>query len=254
MWRKLRLLILLLILATVAQQAWLKDGAPDWHKTLYVSLYPINADGSPAANEAVLAFQQRPLEQIEDYFNDTAAVYRLGVKPFALRASSSMTSRPPIPPSQSLLGTIAWSLQFRWWAWRYTPASNIKPDIRLYLLFYDPSTRPVLSHSTALSKGRIGLVNLFASRRQVSQNDIIIAHELLHTVGASDKYDLATTLPIYPTGYAEPQREPLYPQPYAELMGGRRPLSETSAEIPESLQQVVIGETTAREIGWRRTS
>lgn len=252
MWRKLRLLVLLLILATVAQQAWLKDGAPDWHKTLYVFLYPINADGSQAADEAVQVFQQKPLEQVEDYFNEAASEYGLGVKPFALRASTSLATRPPAPTSHNLLSSIAWSLNFRWWAWRHTPASPIKPDVRLYLLFYDPSTHPVLAHSTALSKGRIGLVNLFASRHQVSQNNVIMAHELLHTVGATDKYDFATTLPVYPAGYAEPQREPLYPQPYAELMGGRRPISESSAEIPESLHQTVIGETTATEIGWRK--
>jgi len=42
----------------------------------------------------------------------------------------------------------------------------------------------------------------------------------------------------------------LFPQEQAELMAGRIPLSESRAEQPESLRQVVIGTLTAREINW----
>jgi hypothetical protein len=44
----------------------------------------------------------------------------------------------------------------------------------------------------------------------------------------------------------------LYPQSFAELMGGRIPVSSTEATTPESLQQVLIGAKTASEIGWRK--
>jgi hypothetical protein len=84
----------------------------------------------------------------------------------------------------------------------------------------------------------------------LGSNDVVIAHELLHTLGATDKYDLATGLPSHPAGYAEPERAPLHPQSHAELMGGRIPLSGSRAETPESLRRVVIGPATAREIGW----
>jgi hypothetical protein len=33
-------------------------------------------------------------------------------------------------------------------------------------------------------------------------------------------------------------------------MGGRVPMSEYKAEIPKSLAQTLIGDKTAREIGW----
>ena len=78
---------------------------------------------------------------------------------------------------------------------------------------------------------------------------MIIAHELLHTVGASDKYDTSGE-PIYPDGYAEPDLQPLYPQTHAELMGGRIPLSEYNSQMPNYLATVVVGESTAREINW----
>jgi hypothetical protein len=49
---------------------------------------------------------------------------------------------------------------------------------------------------------------------------------------------------------ADPDQKPLYPQTRAEIMAGRRALSETDAEIPDSLKDVVIGPLTAQEIHW----
>jgi len=94
------------------------------------------------------------------------------------------------------------------------------------------------------------VVNAFATRSQNAQNNIVIAHELLHTVGATDKYDPATNQPLYPQGYAEPEQQPLLPQRFAEIMGGRVPLTQADAEMPDGLEQVLIGADTAREIRW----
>ena len=77
---------------------------------------------------------------------------------------------------------------------------------------------------------------------------------LLHTFGASDKYDLSTLQPIYPQGYAEPGRNPRLPQEMAEIMGGRIPLDEQTAEIPISLADTLIGPETAQEIGFLRST
>jgi hypothetical protein len=145
---------------------------------------------------------------------------------------------------------MLWSLKFRLFAWQNSPKVNIRPDIRLYLLYYNPKNNTVLGHSTALNKGRIGRVNLFASSAYAKKNLVVTTHELLHTLSATDKYDLQSTLPIYPDGYAEPDKMPLYPQNFAELMGGRIPKNDSEAEIPKSLRHTMIGEKTAREIGW----
>jgi hypothetical protein len=77
-----------------------------------------------------------------------------------------------------------------------------------------------------------------------------MAHEMLHTLGATDKYDLANGLPSWPAGYADPERKPLYPQTQAELMGGRIPIDAHHAEVPGSLSDVIVGAATATEIGW----
>ena len=99
----------------------------------------------------------------------------------------------------------------------------------------------------------IGFKRLFPElcdefRREAPFNNVIIAHEFLHTLGASDKYDPADGLPLFPLGFAEPEKEPRFPQRLAEIMGGRIPLSDYDAEIPGSLKHVIIGADTALEI------
>jgi len=94
------------------------------------------------------------------------------------------------------------------------------------------------------------VVHAFASRSLNGSNDIVIAHELLHTVGASDKYDLASGTPLFPQGFADPAQEPRFPQQRAEIMAVRRALSASESEIPASLEAVVVGPATALEIGW----
>jgi hypothetical protein len=119
----------------------------------------------------------------------------------------------------------------------------------MFLLYFDPAQSRRMAHSTGLQKGLLGLVNVFASADMASQNNVVITHEFLHTLGASDKYD-ATHQPVYPDGYAEPDLAPLLPQRYAEIMAGRTPLTETTAETPASLDNALIGGKTAQEINW----
>ena len=125
-------------------------------------------------------------------------------------------------------------------------------DIDIYVRYFDPQQRSRLSHSLGLQKGLIGVVNAFAETTQAGSNNVIIAHELLHTLGATDKYDRVTNQPRFPGGFAAPDSAPRFPQSRAELMGGRIPLSPTQSQIPASLSEVVIGPETAREIRWIR--
>jgi hypothetical protein len=83
-----------------------------------------------------------------------------------------------------------------------------------------------------------------------SSNNVVIAHEILHTLGASDKYDAATLAPLFPDGYAEPERQPRFPQEFTEIMAGRLPVDVNTFEIPGSLDEVLIGDATALEIRW----
>ncbi|MEO1897775.1 MAG: hypothetical protein ABGX36_08190 [Cycloclasticus sp.] len=105
-----------------------------------------------------------------------------------------------------------------------------------------------MAHSLGLQKGLIGVVNAYAAEGYRATNNIVIAHELMHTVGASDKYDLSTGQPIYPYGFAKPDNH--YEQTKAEIMAGRVPLNERESVMPKSLRYSIIGNKTAREIAW----
>jgi hypothetical protein len=124
------------------------------------------------------------------------------------------------------------------------------PQIRIFVRYHDPAFTQSVPHSVGLQKGLVGVVHGFADPTMRGSNNVVIAHEILHTLGASDKYDPATLAPLYPIGYAEPDRTPRFPQPFAEVMAGRRAESATEFIMPASLDEVIVGQATAMEIRW----
>jgi hypothetical protein len=255
MWKALRVVILLFILATVAQAAWLaKRDASDWNNPLIVVIYPINADGSDAAERYIGALGVQRFQPIEQFMREQAAVYALPLaQPVELRLSPRINSLPPpTPDAGNVPAIVLWSLRLRFWAWWNDTYPGARANVRLFLLYHDDRTSPRLAHSTGLQKGLIGVVNVFATAQMSAENNVVIAHEMLHTLGATDKYDLRNTLPLYPDGYAEPELVPRLPQRFAEIMAGRIPLTPVRAEQVEGLHQVVIGPKTAAEINWLR--
>lgn len=254
--RKLRILLLLVILFVVAMNTWLsKIRSTDWNSSLWVALYPINSDGSALTNEYIQQLQESDFEDIASFFSEEGKHYGLSLDtPVTFKLASEVKVLPPQPPEKgNMLEIMWWSLKLRYWAWQ-NDTFNGPANAKLYLVYHDPHNETQLAHSTGLEKGLVGIVNLFADRKMAAQNHVIIAHEFLHLVGATDKYDLATNLPIFPEGYAEPQSQPRFPQSFAELMGGRIPLAENKAKIPSSLDEVLIGKKTAQEINWLKTT
>jgi hypothetical protein len=120
-----------------------------------------------------------------------------------------------------MLSVMSWSLKMRWWAGSATDAQDtIEPDVRIFVRYHRPDMAVRLENSVGLQKGMVGIVNGYASRRHRGTNNVIIAHEFLHTLGATDKYSPVDGHPVGPDGIAEPTRSPLYPQRYADIMGG----------------------------------
>jgi len=254
-FRLLRILILLLILFMVAMSALLdRMRTTDWDRPLVVALYPIDGDGSDAAREAVTTLAAEQFRSIETFFAEEAEHWGLPLKqPMEIVLGAVLNEQPPPPPrDRNVPAVMWWSLKMRYWAWRVTNGAAPAADVRMFLLYHDPAAQTRLAHSLGLQKGLLGVVNVFTGARQRESNNVVIAHEILHTVGASDKYDPRDNRPLFPQGYAEPQRSPLLPQEYAEIMAGRIPVSETEMVDPAGLDQAVIGEATAREIRWSR--
>jgi len=252
-WKTLRIIILLLILIIVYQQTTLqKKLTQSWNVPLEVSLFPINADGSAASEKYLKSLSEKSLLSMNKFMSQQAKAYDLWTdKPVNFHLDKSVTTLPPKKSdNSSILQNIIWSLKFRLWSRKHKNNESHLAQIKIYILLHDPATHASLPHSAGLQKGLIGVVYAFSGREYNTQNNIITAHELLHTLGATDKYDLATGEPIFPDGYAEPDRKPLHPQRKTELMGGKRPLSSATSEMPRSFSKVIIGEKTATEIGW----
>lgn len=254
--RSIRIGILLLVLGFVGLDAWLtRVRTTSWEKTLRATVYPIVADGHPSTRDYVAQLTREDFASMESFLQREGARYGVAIgEPLRVRLGPVLTRLPPLPPAdRNVLGVVAWSLRIRGWAWR-RESGQARPhsQIRLFVLYYDPATSPVLAHSLGLREGLIGVVHAFATREMAPSNNVVIAHELLHTLGATDKYDRATEMPRWPEGYAEPERQPRFPQRRAEIMGGRVPLTRDRAEIPLGLEDTVVGPLTAHEIGWRR--
>ena len=250
MFKALRIFILLFILAAVATSAWrAKTDSVSWKYTLMVNVYPINGDGSIASENYIRGLTVEEYKPIEDFMRKAADQYgRAANATIEMRLQPQLYQHPPAPPSSGRkLDVIWWSLQFRWWAYRHTETRGPGPQVKLFVQYFDPNNKQV-HHSTALEKGLIGRVNVFASAEMRQKNNVIIAHEFLHTLGATDKYNLSDDQPIFPDGYAEPDRTPVLPQRLAEIMGGRVPITQTDAAIPIDLLHTVVGVKTAREI------
>jgi hypothetical protein len=255
MFKLIRIAILLLILATVAEEAWIaRSRSVSWQDPLQVAIYPINGDDSDVAEQYVRKLPADAFKSIERFFDDEAKRHGRSIyHPVEVTLAPPLQSRPPQPTVRgNALQNILWSLQTRYWAWRHDALPGAKPQIRLFVLFFDPANNDRLQHSVGIRQGMIGLVNAFATRTMAGANNVVITHELLHTLGATDKYDLSNNQPLFPDGYAEPERVPRLPQELAEIMAGRVPIDESQAEIPVSLGQTVIGNLTAAEIGWTK--
>lgn len=252
MFRKFRILILLLVLLTVALAAWRSNARlTAWEHSIHVAIYPIAADDSPASARFVSELTSDSFDEIGEWVQVQSNQYgRTVLQPVVVRLAAPLSDKPPgLPDQPGAFDAVLWSLKLRWWASQHDAISGPKPNVRLFVLFHDPELTKQLPHSTGIAKGQVGVIHAFASRLQRKQNSVVITHELLHTFGASDKYNLSTLQPVYPQGYAEPERNPRLPQLFAEIMGGRTPISAEQSEIPASLAETVIGLETAREIG-----
>ena len=255
MFKAIRIATLLLVLLFVSLSTYLTQArSTDWNNSLYVKVYPINADGSAASSRYIADLDEKTFAGIEEFISRETERYGHALdRPVRIRLGREVFDQPPsLSGDVSRPGIMWWSLKMRWWASRVTSDQDKPdPDVRIFVRYHAPSDRFVLENSVGLQKGMVGIVNGYASRQQKGANNVIIAHEFLHTLGATDKYNPVDGIPLFPDGFADPGKKPLYPQRNAEIMGGRIPVSEFDAMVPKSLRYAIIGEQTAREIRLR---
>jgi len=249
MARRWRVFLLLFILALVAalsfsERLWVRS----WSAPLALEIYPVAADAASTAYVDQVTAED--FRDIADFIRAEAPRWRKKpILPPVITVHAPIRDLPPRMQVRSGMDAVRASLGLRWYAFRHAPFLASVGRVRLFVLYHRLEFDKALPDSMGMQKGLIGVAHVYASDRQRPQNAFVIAHELLHTLGATDKYG-AGGQPLYPAGIADLYADPLYPQQKAEIMAGRIPLSAHSAEIPRSLAQATIGYVTASEIGW----
>lgn len=251
MWRAVRIAVLAAVLVFVAAGAWVeRHRTASWQGTLWIGIFPIAGDASDTTANYIDSLTDDEFASIERFFQREARRHGLPLeRPVKVVLQPRVAAPPPrLAPDAGVAQRIAWSLRMRWYA--RGQAADSLADIRVFVVYHDPERMPAVPHSLGLQKGLIGVVHAFAEPDMDGENAIVIAHEVMHALGATDKYEAGSGQPRFPDGYAVPQAEPRHPQPAAEIMAGRTALSPTESEMPESLADVVVGATTAGEINW----
>jgi hypothetical protein len=255
MFKLIRITVLLLILFAVAVYTKnQKLTSRAWIKPLEVVIFPMNGDnGNPEVEAYLRSLNDDTFADVNAFFQREGKKYNLLTsEPIVTHLGQVLTEHPPAEPAvnSGMLKIIGWGLKFRYWASQHTPDAKANANKVLVFLYYHQAEKNrALPHSLGLDKGLLTIVHAFASKDQEAQNNIVIAHEILHTVGASDKYD-ADNQPVFPDGYAQPDKLPLHPQTQAEIMSAKIPVSENRSQMADDLNQCVVGEKTALEINW----
>lgn len=253
-FRHVRIFVLVAVLLVAgAATYWEQNSVRSWKHPIQVEIYPINGDGTERVAAYIATLTPAHFEEIGSFIQEQAERYWIKLSPaMVLRLGHEIAVMPPAPPPsmQDRLAVVLWSLRLRYWV--YQNASGYVPElakIRIFVIYHESRPNQALDHSLGLRKGLIGVVHAYASEAQAEQNNVVIAHELLHTLGPTDKYD-AAGLPIFPEGFGDSEQVNRYPQQYAEIMAGRVALAPEHAEMPSGLGACVVGYKTANEINW----
>jgi len=250
----MRVVLLLSVFFVILLSTWMTERRmAAWERPILVTIYPVLADEHPATQRFVEQLDIRSFEEINLFMSKQSRPYGFTLTPaFRFQLAKPSSALPPPVPAQFEAAEIAWwSLKMRWWAWmRDLEDDLVSPDIQMFVLYHTLGEDNEVGISVGMRKGRYGLVKAYALDSMDSSNLVVFTHEMLHVLGATDKYVLTNGLPIFPGGYAEPDRRPLFPQQRAEIMGGQIPINSFSSVMPDSLEQCVIGQQTAEEIGF----
>ena len=251
-FRSFRITVLLgVLLFSAVYTVYQLVNSRSWQVPLEVVIFPINADKRSGTQDYIDNLSIGHFHDIEQWFAREAKRYQL-INPIPIKVSlgKSIDALPPgLPRHNNPILSMLYGAQLRWWAFRNTPdeQSNLS-RVRVFVLYYGMAS-DALPSSLGLQRGLLGVVNAYSESKQNLQNNVVIAHEVMHTLGATDKYRDDGN-PIYPQGYADPERKPLHPQRAAEIMAGRIPITRTRSRMVYSLKSTMVSLLTAREINW----
>ena len=254
---RVRLAVLLGLLATSLAWAWhdvrSRHARTEWQRPLKVAVafVQLGVVDSNALESLRARFPTLQARLGDEYRRHGGALPR----PVEFTLFGPVTvDRPPPPDPDATLLSLA---QHAYEQWRWTHAVDVGShlpsrefDSRIYLLLRAPrdGSRSLVEGSSELG-GRVGVARIELGPSTVDLALFVVSHELFHTLGASDKYD-SNGRTLVPDGLVEPERVPLYPQRYVEVMTRNLVVAPGSEHPPDSLAELGVGALTAREIGW----
>jgi hypothetical protein len=253
--RKVRIGVLLAVLAVTIVYAVhdvsSRRARNHWRRTLNIA-FVILPEG--AVDGAAVARVRARVPALAARLRDERRRYRpAAAAPFAFVVYGPGSSGVPAPsePASGPVGAVRHALAL----YRFTKAADEVLrvptrgfDARVYLVVRPPTDQAAVEGMSEHG-GRVAIALAELDTETVDTALIVAAHELLHTVGATDHYG-PDGRALVPSGLAEPDKVPLYPQRAVEIMARNRPLSSTDEARPTSLDELRVGETTASEIGW----
>jgi hypothetical protein len=162
-----------------------------------------------------------------------------------------------LPPADPPDGGLASRAIHAWDLWRaersvFAAAGGFDPalaDVRIHVVASTPTGRFTFAEGLGAAGGEVGVVRTAFDTGGAFLPATAVVHEVLHCLGASDKYDAAGHA-IAPEGLPEPELEPRYPQRSAEIMVGEVALGPGRGRLPTGADELAIGAVTAAEIGW----
>ena len=258
-----RVAVLLVVLCGVLVYAWhdvhSRHARKDWDHTLQIAIVVLRL--GPVDDNAIVALRGR-IGALDARLAAEKARYLPGAgsnaqKPFAFTVFGPVDVAQPAPMAAG--DGIGALIRHSWDLKRYLHAADqtaaVSPDAfdsRVYVVVRPPANAERTAvEGESEQDGRIGTVGVELDESMADFALIVVAHELLHTLGATDKYD-ATGRTRIPLGLAEPDRVPMFPQRFVEIMARNVALSANEERVPEGLDELSVGAATAREIGWTR--
>lgn len=254
---RVRVTLLLSLLAVVvlwAASDWQRRRArKSWTAPLRIALVLVEREPVPEATLSALRNRIFDLERRLQSERRRHTGRDLAPFAFVVKGPVSTSSAAPRVAEQDFLGLVAHTLSL----WRWTRDIDQRAgvewrgyDSRIYLVLKPAAhAAPAFVEGESEDGGRVGVASADIDAAMIDFTLIVATHELMHTLGASDKYD-QTGHARYPDGFAQPHRDPPFPQPGAEIMARNVPLGPGSERPPESLSELFVGDVTAREIGW----
>ena len=223
-----------------------------WDHTLRVAVIVVRKGNVDDA--AVAALRDRA-PALEARLEEELHRWRPGApKPFAFTVVGPLDTPGAAPAATGdgilELASHAWELH------RWTNDADARAkieaaafDSRIYVTASPPNGKVHMVEGASEQGGRVGVVSIDLDTQAVVVDFAlsVIAHELLHTLDATDHYDDAGRAKI-PDGLAEPELGTS--QRFVEIMTRGRPVSPTEEKTLDSIDELAVGPATAREIGW----